>query len=98
MGYYYTCNTDCDRPGRYEAANRRHIHDRVRSGATTMNMEQQKSLIDQVKAATHGMPRDEKRRAQELILVGACLALGDSCPPAWRSLLMVGRANKLFGR
>lgn len=63
-----------------------------------MTTEEQKSLIDQVKAATHGMQKDEKRRAQELILVGACLALGDSCPPAWKALLMVGRASKLFGR
>lgn len=63
-----------------------------------MNTQEQKALLDSVKAATLGMPREEKRRAQELILVGACLALGDSCPQAWRSLLMVGRAHKLFGR
>jgi hypothetical protein len=63
-----------------------------------MNTEEQKALIAQVKAATHGLAREEKQKTQELILMGACLALGDSCPPAWRSLLMIGRAHKLFTR
>jgi hypothetical protein len=63
-----------------------------------MNTEEQRALLDAVKAATHGMPRDEKKRAQELILVGVCLALGETAPAHWRSLLMVGRAHKLFSR
>jgi hypothetical protein len=63
-----------------------------------MTTEEQKKLLDQVKAATHGMGKDEKRKAQELVLMGACLALGDSCPATWKSLLMIGRAHKLFTR
>ncbi len=61
-----------------------------------MNPEQQKELIDAVKAATHGLPKAEKLRAQELILMGAVLALGETAPPTWKSLLMIGRAHKLF--
>lgn len=65
-----------------------------------MTTEEQKDLIASVKAATHGMSRDEKQRAQELILMGICLALDvqGTCPVSWKALLMVGRAHKLFGR
>jgi len=63
-----------------------------------VDLTEQKNLIDAVKAATHGMGREEKRKAQELILMGAALALGANCPPTWKSLLMIGRAHKLFGR
>ena len=63
-----------------------------------MDSTEQKNLIDSVKAATHGMGREEKRKAQELILCGAALALGPECPATWKSLLMIGRAHKLFGR
>jgi hypothetical protein len=63
-----------------------------------MSVEDQKALIDQVKAATVGMTKAEKHKTQELILMGACLALGNSCPPAWKALLMIGRAHKLFTR
>lgn len=63
-----------------------------------MNTDQQKEFIDAVKAATAGMPKADKLRAQELILMGACLALNLAAPPAWKSLLMIGRAHKLFGR
>ncbi len=63
-----------------------------------MTTEQQKELIDAVKAATHGLARAEKQRAQELILMGAVLALGETAPQAWKSLLMIGRAHKLFIR
>ncbi len=61
-----------------------------------MNPEQQKTLIDAVKAATQGLGRDEKRKSQELILMGAVLALGETAPPTWKSLLMIGRAHRLF--
>jgi hypothetical protein len=63
-----------------------------------MNTEEQKQFISAVKAATHGMPKDDKRRAQELMLAGACLVLDVTAPPEWKSLLMIGRAHKLFGR
>lgn len=63
-----------------------------------MTNEEQKKFIDAVKAATHGMSKDEKRRAQELMLCGACLIMEHTAPQEWKSLLMVGRAHKLFGR
>lgn len=63
-----------------------------------MNIEEQKNFIDAVKAATHGMNRDEKRKVQEAILAGACMVLHPNAPIEWRTLLMIGRAHRLFGR
>lgn len=64
----------------------------------TMDLTQQKAFIAQVKAATHGMSKDEKSKSQELLLAGACMILGDSCPQEWKALLFVGRSHKLFTR
>lgn len=60
--------------------------------------ERQKEIIDAIKAATYGQPRDDKRKIQELMLAGVCIALHPDEPSHWRSLLMVGRAHKLFTR
>lgn len=60
--------------------------------------ERQREIIDAIKAATYGQSRDEKRRMQELMLAGACMALHPDVPVAWRTLLMVGQAHKLFRR
>ena len=60
--------------------------------------DRQKEIIDAIKAATYGQKRDEKRRMQELLLAGVCIGLSNEVPPAWRAVLMVGGAYKLFRR
>ena len=65
-----------------------------------LKVEIQKQILDAIKAMTHGMSPDEKQITQERLLAGVVIALdamGD-CPQNWKSLLMVGRAHKLFGR
>lgn len=65
-----------------------------------MTTEQQRAILDSVKAMTIGMSKDEKARTQELLMMGACIALDKmgECPDYWKSLVMIGRTNKLLRR
>jgi hypothetical protein len=65
-----------------------------------LKTEKQKEILDAIKAMAHGMAPAEKRATQEKLLAGAVVALDalGLCPADWKSLLMVGRAHKLFGR
>ena len=63
-----------------------------------MTTEEQKAILDSVKAMTLGMSKGEKERTQELLMMGVCLALDkvDKCPEYWKALVMIGRTGKLL--
>lgn len=62
--------------------------------------QEQEAILDQVRAMTHGMSADEKKKVQEQLLAGIVIALDvqHKCPAPWKALLMIGRAHKLFGK
>ena len=67
-----------------------------------MTTEQQRAILDSIKAMTLGMAKDEKQKTQELLMMGVCIALdkvgGGICPEHWKALVMIGRVNKILGR
>lgn len=61
---------------------------------------QQQTIIDGVRALTHGLPKKDKQERQHVLFIGICLALNaqdpDLLPPTWYLSTMNQRVEKIL--
>lgn len=62
---------------------------------TTIPDKQQEEILKTVKALSTQGKKFNKKRAH-LLLIGAYIALGNTCPPHWVINIQCGRTDRLF--